>query len=135
MSKKVGTLHETTSRETGEIGYLGTVDIAGIKGRIALRPSESKRSANSPDYRVLIDAGRGWSDFGAVWEKEPAGGGNTFLSITIDNETLPRPIYVAAFPPSEDGDDGWSIVWGRPRGGGVRQSAEQGGGISDEIPF
>lgn len=132
MAKKLGTLKETASKQTGEVGYMGEIDVAGIKGRCALRPLE-KRSERSPDYELLIERGGRYINFGAAWIKSPQAGGEDFLSINVDHELLQDAVNCAAFPPSEEDDgDEWAIVWGRPRGGKARAAAEN---LEDEIPF
>lgn len=135
MSKKVGWLEEVTSDKTGEVGYMGEINVGIAKGEIALRPVEHKRKSTSPDYRILVKGTRGgFVDFGAVWVKTPEAGGDDFLSMTIDHEVMDKPIYVAAFPPSEEADEGrYQIVWGRPKGG---KSVAMASAIdNDEVPF
>lgn len=132
MSKKIGFLSETASKVTGEVGYMGKIDVAGIEGKCALVP-QVKRSDRSPDYEVQIYRNGRWLNFGAAWTKTPTVGGDDFLSLTIDHELMEKAVYCAAFPPSEEDDeDQWAIVWGRPRGGKARDAAEA---LEDEIPF
>ncbi|MBL4766481.1 MAG: DUF736 family protein, partial [Rhodobacteraceae bacterium] len=122
-----------SNEKTGEIGYIGEIDVAGIKGRCALIPVGEKRTERSPDYSVKIERGGRYVDFGSAWIKSPQSGGSDFLSINIDHELLQDAVNCAAFPPSEDADnDEWAIVWGRPRGGKARAAAEK---VEDEIPW
>lgn len=133
MAKQIGTLKETASKTTGEIGYMGRIDVAGMEGACALVPVAHKRSDGSPDYDLKFQRNGRWLDFGAAWLKTPQAGGDEFLSITVDHELLEKAVYVAAFPPSEDDDnDEWHIVWGRPRGGNARGAAQP---VDDEIPY
>ncbi|MBL4766459.1 MAG: DUF736 family protein [Rhodobacteraceae bacterium] len=133
MSKKIGTLIETASKTTGEVGYMGEIDVAGIKGRCALRPISEKRKETSPDYELLIERGGRFVNFGVAWIKSPQAGGEDFLSIIVDHELLQDAVSCAAFPPSEDADGKeWAIVWGRARGGKSRAAAEA---VVDEIPY
>ena len=44
MSKKVGFLKETASQSTGEIGYMGEIDIANVTGDINKNIPESPES-------------------------------------------------------------------------------------------
>lgn len=135
MSKTVGFLKDHVGQGGGK-GFIGTLDMSAAKGQIALKPNDEKRSASSPDFQVLFLAqGRsdGWRDFGIAWRKTP-NGKPAYLSILLNDDSLPMDFNIAAFPPGEgDKDDRWRIVWGRQRGGNVRAEAAVADG--DSIPF
>lgn len=134
-----GFLYEQASPSTGEIGYVGEVSLATVRGKVALAPMEYRRDpVKSPHFKVLLNPGGGWTEAGAVWKKFAEGSGDEFLSITFDTDAMPRPVYVSAFPPNtEEGDEPgrWNIVWSRPRAGNRPASNAAGDLPSDEIPF
>jgi uncharacterized protein (DUF736 family) len=74
----------------------------------------NKKSEKSPDYRIYSGV---WDDravqIGTAWKKQktrPDGTVFEFLTITIDDPSLPQALNVAAFL-NEDGD--WEITFRR----------------------
>lgn len=125
MSKTVGHLSPFTGQQ-GEQGFKGDLTFHHCRGQIALRPNMEKRSDRSPDYTVLVDregAGRGWQEYGLAWDKEPEDK-PAYVSILLNHESLQQDFNLAAFPPfNEEEDERWVIVYGRPRGGRVAETA------------
>ena len=78
--------------------------------KVAFRPTEGK-TGKGPDYRVVLDGGPGAVELGAAW-KRTSEADREFLSISLDDPALPRPLS-AALIPAEDGA-GAILIWSRP---------------------
>lgn len=81
---------------------------------IKLVPDNMRTNHNAPDYEIFSNTPSGEDiHIGAAWKKtKPKEDGSTlnFLSITIDDLSLPQAINVAAFKQS---DGTWEISWRR----------------------
>jgi len=78
--------------------------------KVAFRPTEGK-TGKGPDYRVVLDGAPGAVELGAAW-KRTSEADREFLSISLDDPALPRPLS-AALIPAEDGA-GAILIWSRP---------------------
>jgi len=74
---------------------------------VSLQPVESKQG-NGPDYRVLAD---GLFELGAAW-KRTSKAGSLFLSVTLDDPALARPVSAAMM---HEGVTGAILVWSRSK--------------------
>lgn len=77
-------------------------------------PITKKIYAKGPDYQIM---GGTWDDravqIGSAWKQQKTHADGTvfeFLSVTIDDPSLPHPLNVAGFR-NEDGD--WELSWRR----------------------
>jgi uncharacterized protein (DUF736 family) len=90
-------------------GYTGTIQTLLFSTAAALEPVEKKSSKKGPDFRLTIPGSR---DIGAAWEKTSRDSDQAFLSVTIDDASLPAPINCALF---EDEDGEYALIWSRDR--------------------
>lgn len=93
--------------------YEGNMQLLCATGvNVSFSPNE-KSSAKGPDYRVTFERHRDCQvEIGAAW-KRISEKGQEFLSVSIDDPTLPAPVSAALFP-SDDGKAS-SLVWNRPK--------------------
>ncbi len=101
---RIGTFTFSNEQFTGSVQTLNL----NIKCRIA--PVADKRTDDSPDYRVV--AGNGY-ELGVAWAKVSRAD-RGYLSIAIDDPSLPAPIYArliesGATPGEHD------LLWSRAR--------------------
>lgn len=101
---------EFTREETGFIGHFGTLllhqDII-----IVADPSDAE---NAPDYRVHLFDGMSnetGPEIGAAWKRTGEKAGE-YLSVLLDDPTLPHPIRAALFQNGADAAS-WSLHWNR----------------------
>jgi len=109
-----------------KIGYLKPVKIGSheelhgeiktlqMNLKIKLVPDHLKSSDSAPDYIICA---QGDIQIGAAWKRQKRQIGDVdmeFLSITIDDPSLPNALNVAAFK-NKDGE--WDITWRRRQQG------------------
>ena len=92
----------------------GEIKTLQFQLKIKLIPDNMRTNPNAPDYTICSDMPSGENiDIGAAWiKRKQKEDGSTleFLSITIDDLSLPQSINVAAFKQS---DGSWEITWRR----------------------
>jgi uncharacterized protein (DUF736 family) len=71
----------------------------------------NKSSENEPDYRIIEESAAGSVELGAAWKRKSEAG-REFLSVSLDDPALPRPLS-AALMPSDDGASA-ILIWSRP---------------------
>lgn len=89
-------------------GWEGTIRTLTIDVKARLVPNDNQDSERAPAFRVF--AGR--SELGAAWRERS--GGETprdYLSVRLDDPSLPEPISAAMFE-AEDGMEA-QLVWNR----------------------
>lgn len=124
---KIGTLRPVYSnnRET----LVGEINTLQIQLPIALVPNAGKTNDDAPDYLIVSYANQGTGkeiEVGSAWLKRKTKIGDIdfeFLSITIDDPSLPSSLNVAAF---KNNQGGWDITWRRRQQGrfGTTNNAE-----------
>lgn len=102
---------QTKNGITELVGELRTLQMS-LKVRFV--PVTNKRSDKAPDYKIM---GGTWDDravqVGQAWKQEKRhmdGSVFEFLSVTIDDPSLPHALNVAGFR-NEDGE--WELSWRR----------------------
>ena len=95
--KKVGTEYQ---------GEIVTLQVQARNVRIV--PEETRTNDKAPSHRVFV----GRAEIGAGWS-ETSKAGLGYLSVKLDDPSLPAPIYANLF--EAEGDDGYSLVWTRGR--------------------
>ncbi len=117
MSMKVGTLTSVV-RDGRVIGYRGQIATPGFAEGVRFVPNEHRgRSSNAPAFKIEMKFNGRPFETGAAWiKKSPKVKGGEFLTITLMNTALPKPIYLRAFPADEqpDGVDDlieWNVVF------------------------
>ena len=93
--------------------YAGDIQtLTLLRNKVTFRPVTGK-SDKGPDYRVVVEGRAATVELGAAW-KRTSEAGREFLSVTLDDPTLDRPLSVALMP-SEKGDSA-ILVWSRSNG-------------------
>ena len=88
-------------------------DIATLtlqRSQVLMRPN-NKSSDKEPDYRITQERLDGTVEFGAAWKRRGEGG-REFLSIMLDDPSLPSPLNAVMF--TTDNGEGTRLVWQRP---------------------
>lgn len=135
MARQIGTL--TAGQTKGGARYFrGHIESPAVAGKFRFRPYQG-RSEQAPDYkidRLDPETGQVFEDCGAAWVKALREGG-TFLSITLDDETMEQPLHCAAFLDEEGDGDTWRVMWGRAKRKSRATAAAAPAAPDDEIPF
>lgn len=118
---KIGYLKPVMSGNKEELH--GEIKTLQMQLQIKLIPDSFKTNDNAPDY-IIAAVGYSGADIqiGAAWKKEKQKIGDVlleFLSITIDDPSLPSALNVAAF---KQQDGSYDITWRRRQKG---QSTEE----------
>lgn len=89
-------------------GWEGTIRTLSMTVKVRFVPNDNREAASSPDYRVLCGA----SDLGAAWTRRGSTGEHReYLSVQLDDPSLPNPISAALFI-NEDSQAA-NLVWNR----------------------
>ncbi|HEX6956368.1 MAG TPA: DUF736 domain-containing protein [Ferrovibrio sp.] len=96
---------------TRDGGFSGTLRTLTINIKLRLVPNDNSENERAPAFRVF--AGR--SELGAAWREQTSGEQpRAYLSVKLDDPSLPEPIAAALF----EGADGREaqLVWTRRSG-------------------
>ena len=85
--------------------YQGAVRTLTLNVKAQIAPAE-KENDKAPDYRVFA----GQIEFGAAWKKT-SGAGREYLSVKLDDPSLPAPIYASLVETDTEGE--FVLVWSR----------------------
>jgi uncharacterized protein (DUF736 family) len=97
----------TPTKDGGWIGVIRTLTI-DVKAKFV--PNDNRDSDRAPAFRIF--AGR--SELGAAWMQRTKGDdARDYLSVQIDDPSLPEPISAAMFR-GKEGEDA-QLVWNRRR--------------------
>ena len=99
--KKVG-----SSEFQGEIVTL-SVQTKGVR----IVPESNRSNDNAPSHRVYVRR----AEIGAAWSKRSEEG-RDYLSLKLDDPSFNAPIYANLL--DEEGGDGYTLLWSRPRKNG-----------------
>jgi len=88
--------------------FTGSVKTLNINAKTSIKTAD-KGSGKAPDYRVFS----GSVEFGAAWKKT-SGEGRDYLSVKLDDPSLPAPIYATLVESEEAGS--FSLIWSRRNG-------------------
>jgi uncharacterized protein (DUF736 family) len=91
--------------------FAGDIQTLALKVQRVTITREQKRSDNAPEYRIYA----GGAEIGAAWEKSAQDSGAVYLSVKIDDPSLPSAINAALVQDSQG--DQWSLLWSRTPGG------------------
>lgn len=109
----IGRLKRVIS-DSGET-LVGTVSTLQLTLAITLYPTGEPADSRRPSYEIRAKNAEGREvPVGGAWLKtmtKPDKFGEEFLSITIDDPSLPQPLNVAAFMAAEG--DGWTVMFRR----------------------
>src|ERR1700686_1639539 len=87
--------------------YAGVIKTLTFKTEAVFEPIE-KKSEKSPDYRVTT----GPTDIGVAWKKTSEAG-NAYLSVRLDDPTLPSSVSCALVKTGIE--HSFTLVWEPPR--------------------
>lgn len=89
-------------------GWTGAIRTLTIDVKVRLVPNDNQKGRRAPAFRVFA----GYSELGAAW-RERSGGSTPrdYLSVRLDDPTLPEPFNAALFL-SDDGASA-QLIWSR----------------------
>ena len=150
MSKQCGKLYvkEGKNAETDEVAivYRGFIDLASFSANVFLVPFAGQKET-APDFKIKVQTKSGWREIsGGAWIKESERvEGGKFLSLTLDDDDMERPVYVTAFPDDDKPEEVFNVVWSRAKakadGGRARPkerpipAGDVPADLDDSIPF
>ena len=93
--------------------YQGEIVTLSLQAKGVRIVAETSRSANenAPSHRVFV----GRAEIGAAWSKRSEEG-RDYLSLKFDDPSFNAPIYANLF--DEEGGEGYTLLWSRPRKNG-----------------
>ncbi|KQZ91753.1 hypothetical protein ASD74_20570 [Rhizobium sp. Root564] len=100
----MATIGTFTSTENGFTGSIRTLTL-NVKARIARVENPSDKG---PQFRIFA----GSVELGAAWQKRSNESDRDYLSVKIDDPSLPAPIYATLT--AVEGEDGYQLIWSRP---------------------
>lgn len=86
--------------------FSGAIRTLTLSAKATIRPVESDND-KAPDHRVYASAK---VEIGAGWTKTARESGTEYLSLKLDDPSLPSPIYAQLV--QGDGDE-WKLIWSR----------------------
>ncbi|NOT41934.1 MAG: DUF736 domain-containing protein [Alphaproteobacteria bacterium] len=93
---------------TKEGGWVGSIRTLLIDVKVRFVPNDNQATEAAPAFRVFT----GESEIGAAWRKRSGGDQpRDYLSVNLDDPTLPGGISVALFESSKAGE--FQLVWNR----------------------
>jgi uncharacterized protein (DUF736 family) len=102
----IGNFKYDNDRDT----YTGEIHTLTLsRSNVMLRPTETK-NGKGPHYRVVADLPSGEFELGAAWKRADKAG-KLYLSVMLDDPTLPRPVSAAMI---HEGVTGALLIWSRP---------------------
>ena len=98
-----------------DTGFTGKLETFTLFRYVVIVPADPSDAENAPDYRVHASDDRkaeAGPEIGAGWKRtgEKAG---SYVSLLIDDPTLPQPIRANLFRNGDD-ESSWSLHWNRP---------------------
>ncbi len=99
----MATIGTFTKSGTDFVGSVKTLTL-NVKAKIQAADKDSERA---PDYRIFA----GPTEFGAAWKKTSKAD-RDYLSVKIDDPSLPAPIF-ASLVEADDSGDSFNLIWSR----------------------
>ena len=93
-----------TRDETGT--FIGAIRTLTLNVKATVRPCD-KSTDNAPDHRVYAGA----VEIGAGWSKEARENGSDYLSLKLDDPSLPAPIFANLVQGEKPGEH--RLIWSR----------------------
>ncbi len=93
-------------------GYRGRLKTLTLDAKLTLVPAEPSDTENAPDYRIHIGDDEDALEVGAGWKCTGEKAGD-YVSVLIDDPTLPHPIHANLFH-SVSQNDAHLLTWNRP---------------------
>jgi uncharacterized protein (DUF736 family) len=95
-----------TKAEDGALN--GTIKTLQLNTKAKFSPLDAT-SNGGPDYRIFA----GNVEIGAAWKKVSQQGGRPYVSVKLDDPSLPAPIFASLYEDDEAGK--FSMIWTRPQ--------------------
>jgi uncharacterized protein (DUF736 family) len=92
-------------------GYAGRIRTLALDIEMVIIPADHIDAENAPDYRLHRGDDEG-PEIGAGWKRVGEKAGD-YVSLQLDDPTLPQPIRANLFQSSDD-KSAWSLHWNRP---------------------
>jgi uncharacterized protein (DUF736 family) len=89
--------------------FTGVIRTLTLNLAVVFEPNTTKRGEKAPDYRITTEDR---AELGGGW-KETSNGGNTYLSVRLEDPALPASIFCALVKTGVE--HGYSLVWERKR--------------------
>jgi uncharacterized protein (DUF736 family) len=102
----MATIGTFTASDNGYTGSIKTLTL-NIKAKFA---ASEKDNDKAPDYRIFAGA----TEFGAAWKKTVRDSDREYLSVKLDDPSLPAPIYASLV--KVEGEADFSLIWSRRSG-------------------
>ena len=102
----IGSFKKVGDQYQGEIVTL-SVRANGVR----IVPEDNRSNENAPTHRVYV----GRAEIGAAWSKRSEEG-RDYLSLKLEDPSFNAPIYANLF--DEEGGEGYTLLWSRPRKNG-----------------
>jgi uncharacterized protein (DUF736 family) len=97
-----------TFKRSRDGGWEGTIRTLSVTAKARFVPNDNRDAVTAPDYRLLC----GSSELGAAWTRRGQSGEHReYLSVQLDDPSLPNPISAALFA-NEDSQTA-NLVWNR----------------------
>ena len=90
-------------------GEIATLSLKAKGVRIVAESNPS--NDNAPSHRIYV----GRAEIGAAWSKRSEEG-RDYLSLKLDDPSFTMPIYANLF--EDEGGEGYTLLWSRPRKNG-----------------
>lgn len=115
MSYKFGEIAYYAEQQDKPEHFIGDIACKVFQGRIALTPNPSYKDVSHPKFIIKEKIASTWYETGNAWLKESDKvNGGYFLSMTLDNPELDKPIYLTAYP-QDDNASIFDVKWSRPK--------------------
>ena len=103
MSQKIGTF---TKQNDGR--FRGSINTLTLRGTVDIVPVDLP-GENTPDFRVYTRGG----EIGAAWTKTARASDQPYLSVKIDDPSLPAPIFCRLVELVDQGQAAHALFWSR----------------------
>jgi uncharacterized protein (DUF736 family) len=90
-------------------GYSGTIRTLTINAKVQIIANDPKHGEGAPDFRLMVGA----AEIGVAWRKTKQGSGEAYLRVTLDDPSLPHPIWGALLESRDDGPA--RLLWRRDK--------------------
>jgi len=88
-------------------GFTGSIKTLALNVKARFERIENP-SDKGPHFRIFSGA----VELGAAWQKHSEQSGRDYLSVKLDDPSLPAPIYATLV--EAEGEEGLQLIWSRP---------------------
>jgi uncharacterized protein (DUF736 family) len=101
----IGSFKKVGDEFQGEI-----ITLAVQAKNVRIVPEPNRANDNAPNYRVFV----GRAEIGAAWSRRSEETHRDYISLKLDDPSFNAAIYANLF--ADEGGEGYSLIWSRPRG-------------------